>query len=192
MNVTFRLAALTAVIASAYAGASLLSACSSNGGSKDGGADSSTDSGKKDSGVKDSGGGGDAGDDSAAPTFDPLCTAPAQAASNGACITIDGTAFQCNPVTSTGCEDAGVGATCDLGDDGKGGSAFVCFPPPNDVALCGDCDNSNGPFCKPTMHCAPTASGFGCARFCCDDGDCTGGKCDLSILGGQAPGICVK
>lgn len=194
MKLTFRLAAITTVIASAYAGGSLLAACSGGGGNKDGGSDSSVgDAAKKDSGTKDTGTGGDAGDDGATgPTFDPLCTAPATAASGGSCITIDGTAFQCNPVTSTGCEDAGVGATCDLGDDGKGGSAFVCFPPPNDVALCGTCDNSSGPFCKPTMHCAPTATGFGCARFCCDDTDCTGGKCDLTILGGQAPGICVK
>ena len=189
MKVTFRLAALTAVIASAYAGGTLLAACSSNGGNKDGGADSSTDSPvKKDSGTKDTGTGSDAGDDgAAAPTFDPLCTAPVTAASNGSCVTIDGTNFTCNPVNNAGC-DAGAGETCDLSSQG-----FVCFPAPNDVPLCGTCDNQNGPFCKPTMHCVGTdGGGTGCARFCCDDGDCTGGKCDLSILGGQAPGICVK
>lgn len=124
--------------------------------------------------------------DDATPTFDPLCTAPTNAATNGSCVTIDGTNTTCNPVTNFGC-DGGAGEACDLG----GGSTFQCFPAPNDVALCGACDNQNGPFCKPTMHCAPTASGSGCARFCCDDTDCTGGKCDTSLLG-QPPGVCVK
>src|SRR4029079_8113046 len=100
--------------------------------------------------------------------------------------TIDGQTFTCNPVTNGGC-DGGAGETCDLGDQNQ----FVCFPAPNDVALCGNCDNGAGPFCKPTMHCAPTAAGFGCARWCCDDTDCTGCKCEITFLG-QAPGICVK
>lgn len=193
MRLTFRLAALTTVIASAYAGGSLLAACGGGGNNKDGGADSSTDTGvKKDSGVKDTGTGSDAGDDApAVPLLDPACNAPVTAGSNGTCVTIDGNAFMCNPVTNQGC-DGGAGEACDLGDNGSGGSAFGCFAPPNDVALCGSCDNQAGPFCKPTLHCVEEdGGGFGCGRWCCDDTDCTPGHCDTSYLG-QAPGICVK
>lgn len=185
MKLSFRIGALTMLLASAYAGGTLLAACGGGGDNKDGGADGSTDGAKKDSGVKDTGG-SDADDAAANPTFDPLCTAPVNAASNGSCVTIDGTNFTCNPVNNAGC-DGGAGETCDLSDQG-----FVCFPAPNDVPLCGACDNGQGPFCKPTMHCVEEDGGsFGCARFCCDDTDCTGGKCDTSFLG-QPPGICVK
>jgi len=52
-----------------------------------------------------------------------------------------------------------------LGQDG-----FICFPPPNDAAICQPCDNANGPWCQGTMTCI---SGEGlCRRYCCDDGDC--------------------
>jgi hypothetical protein len=129
------------------------------------------------------GGGGDAGP--APSPIDPLCTAPTTAASGGSCVTLGGT-FACNPVTNAGCTTAG--ATCDLASDGS----FQCFDPPNDVALCGACDNSAGPFCKPTTHCAQTATAFGCARFCCTNADCTGGTCDTSALGVTGLGLCVK
>lgn len=141
---------------------------------------------KKDVALKDAGTQPDVAIVPDASVADPLCTAPADAATNGACVTIDGTNTTCNPVNNFGC-DAGAGEACDLGPNG-----FQCFPPPNDMPLCASCDNQNGPFCMPTMHCVPEdGGGSGCARFCCDDTDCAGGKCDTSIFG-QAPGLCVK
>jgi hypothetical protein len=196
MKLTYRLAALSTLLVAAYGGGMVLSACSSTSDNKDGGTDgsASNDTGtKKDSGQQDTGTGSDAGGDDSGPvpTFDPLCTAPADAATNGSCVTIDGTNFACNPVNNAGC-DGGAGETCDLGVDSQNNSTFQCFPPPNDVALCGTCDNNSGPFCKPTLHCVEEdGGGTGCARFCCDDTDCTGGHCDTTLLG-QAPGLCVK
>lgn len=115
---------------------------------------------------------------------DPLCTAPTTAPSGGSCFTLGSNA--CNPITNAGCTTAGAG--CDLSDDGS----FQCFDPPNDVALCGACDNGAGPFCKPTMHCVATTSATACARFCCNDADCAGGKCDTTSLGIAPVGVCVK
>ncbi len=93
---------------------------------------------------------------------------------------------ECNPVTNEGCPDAG--SACDLGS----GGVFVCFGPPNDVALCGACSNQNGPFCSPTMHCNEDANGGKCARYCCGDGDCGTGTCDMaSLMLPNGIGVCV-
>jgi hypothetical protein len=148
------------------------------------GADAAIDA-KKDVTLKDAGTQPDAPVADDAGAVDPLCTAPVDAATNGSCVTIDGT-NTCNPVTNFGC-DGGAGEACDLG-----GNGFSCYPPPNDVPLCGSCDNANGPFCLPTMHCSETNGGFACTRFCCDDTDCTGGHCDKTVLQSDPVGVCVK
>lgn len=90
---------------------------------------------------------------------------------------------QCNPVTNEGC--ANDGSTCDLSSPGGN---FGCFAPPNDVKLCGKCDNNNGPYCGPGLHC----SGGFCGQYCCDDGDCGTGKCNLMALApsGFTVGVC--
>lgn len=93
----------------------------------------------------------------------------------------------CNPITNEGCDTAG-GEACDFN-----GAGFQCFPAPNDTDLCGMCDNQNGPFCKPGMHCAQDMDGnANCAAYCCDDADCGKGKCDKTVLGDPAIGICLK
>jgi len=95
---------------------------------------------------------------------------------------------ECNPVTNEGC--ANDGSACDLSSS----SVYVCFSPPNDVAICGACSNSNsGPWCKPGLHCTDpdgTTGGF-CTAYCCDDGDCgDNGTCDKTNLV-ENVGICV-
>jgi hypothetical protein len=92
----------------------------------------------------------------------------------------------CNPITNEGCDTAS-GAACDANQ--KGG--FSCFAPPNDVAICGTCDASAGPFCKGTSTCYDGK----CAKYCCDDTDCgPSGKCDLTVYpnnGGGKAGACI-
>ena len=192
MKPTVRLSVFVSIVAPAYAGGAGLAACSGGTAVSDAGPDGTAgdSGGKKDAGQQqDTGTPADAGNDDVAQAqpLDLLCTAPVDAATNGSCVTLDDASFTCNPVTNQGC-DAGAGETCDFSNKGN----FVCFPAPNDVALCGSCNNTSGPFCKPTLHCTTTDAGFGCGRWCCDDTDCTGGHCDLSTLGGKTPGICVK
>jgi hypothetical protein len=91
----------------------------------------------------------------------------------------------CNPVTNDGC-DVDAGEACDLSNKGS----YTCFPAPNTAMLCGMCTNAMGPFCEGTMHCLEDMSGGKCARYCCDDGDCAGGKCDMSQLK-DGVGVCV-
>jgi hypothetical protein len=84
----------------------------------------------------------------------------------------------CNPVTGDGCPTDG--STCDF--NGNTGY-FACFPPPNGVAVCGDCDNATA-FCSAELTCVvPGGGGDGtCYRYCCTDGDCgTGGTCDVAL-----------
>lgn len=117
---------------------------------------------------------------------DPACgtNAPAQAlltCVKASCNTECLPHSTCNPVTNEGC--TGAGQACDLDANG----VFSCFDPPNDVALCGGCDNTNGPFCAPTTHCV----GAQCTRICQGDGDCMGqGVCDTA-LGVEGFGFCV-
>lgn len=73
----------------------------------------------------------------------------------------------CNPVTNEPCA---AGEACDASNN----DTFQCFPPPNDANVCGMCDNMNGPFCKGGHGCAAKN---GCAKYCCDDGDCGTGTC---------------
>jgi hypothetical protein len=93
----------------------------------------------------------------------------------------------CDPVTNQGC-NGGSGEACDLDQNG----VYTCFPAPNTAMLCATCSNANGPFCAATMHCIEDSMGMNgkCARYCCNDGDCGGGKCDLA-QGVDGTGICV-
>jgi hypothetical protein len=99
---------------------------------------------------------------------------------NGPCVAHS----TCNPVTNAGCGDAG--AACDLDQDG----VFVCFPGPTPAPLCASCSNENGPYCSGTSHCLEQGGGGRCARYCCDDGDCGAGVCDMGSLPGGV-GVCV-
>lgn len=90
----------------------------------------------------------------------------------------------CNPVTNEGC-DAAKGEACDVGMDG-----FDCFAPPpsNDTALCAACDDQ-GAACLPGSTCLAMK----CTRYCCDDGDCGTGKCDMTqIAMGFGVGVCLS
>ena len=190
MKLNYRLVALATVIL-ASSGGVFLSACSGGGDNKDGGVDSGgSDTGtKKDSGAQDTG--ANDGADDAAPTafITPLCSAP-NTPSNGSCVADAG--FTCNPLTNAGCTEAG--AACDFSKSG-----FDCYPPPppNTQALCATCDDTNTA-CLPGSTCVPvdsTGNNSQCAKFCCDDNDCTGGHCDNTTLSGGQPtpfGFCVK
>jgi hypothetical protein len=88
---------------------------------------------------------------------------------------------QCNPVTNEPCDTA-AGEACDFGQSG-----FVCYPAPNDQKLCEECDAANGPWCEGGHTCGEDG---GCAKFCCDDGDCGTGICEK--FQGQDLGVCLK
>lgn len=91
-------------------------------------------------------------------------------------------ASQCNPVTNDGCIPP---SACDLDQDG----VYICFTPATSSALCGECSNANGPPCDATLHCLETGVSGVCARYCCDDGDCAGGTCDMTLVPGGV-GLC--
>jgi hypothetical protein len=89
------------------------------------------------------------------------------------------TADECNPVTGAGCP--ADGSACDLDD--KSGH-FVCFSPPNNVPVCGACDNVTA-FCSTNLTCLFPASNSAqgnCYQYCCTDADCgRGGACDIAL-----------
>jgi hypothetical protein len=191
MKLNLRLVALSTVILSALGGGAMLSACGGGGDNKDGGVDSGggETSTKKDAGGGQDTGASDAPDDAPTPTIDPLCTAP-NTPSNGACVADAG--FGCNPITAAPCK-VDAGESCDFGQPD-----FQCYPapPPNTQALCAACDDQNTA-CLPGSTCVPVDQNGNskCAKFCCDDNDCTGGHCDNTTLSqGQATpfGFCVK
>ncbi|MEQ9322470.1 MAG: hypothetical protein RIF41_25110 [Polyangiaceae bacterium] len=70
---------------------------------------------------------------------------------------------ECNPVSQEGC-DVAAGAECDIEQSGN----FICFPSGNTEPPCATCNNGNGPWCQPGMHCNEGQ----CRRYCCDDSDC--------------------
>jgi hypothetical protein len=73
-----------------------------------------------------------------------------------------------------------MGEACDYGMNG-----FECYPAPNDQMICEACGDADG-YCAGGLTCAGQ-----CAKFCCDDGDCSAGNtCDLEAGGGTV-GICV-
>jgi len=134
------------------------------------------------------GNGAGGGTGGSGPTLMSACMSPATPPSAGSCYNgtpggPDGGDIACNPFTGAPCNTA-QGESCDFG-----GSDFKCYGPPNDVALCGACDDTTT-FCKVGLTCLGDGK---CTAFCCTDADCgTGGKCDLDpqILT-VGVGICV-
>ena len=181
-------------------------ACS---GSAVGPLDASTEGGSKDSGVKDSttldsgsdaqpddsgsDGGTDGGDASDGGGGDgsasAQCTVPTTPPSGGSCITINPDAgIQCNPVTNAPCDvDAGLGCDTDFKGD------YTCQGQ-STVALCGSCNEVNGPYCIGTATCLPLtdAGSQQCFRYCCTDADCAPGHCDKTTFGISPLGACAQ
>lgn len=85
-----------------------------------------------------------------------------------------GVLYRCNPVDNSGCDGA-KGQACDSDTD----RGFGCYPPPNTVALGGDCNVDQGPSCAAGLVCAnvddATADGT-CAKYCCSSSDCSAGE----------------
>ncbi len=188
---------VVAVIACSGGGVAPFDASTEGGGPKDSGEkDSTTDSGS-DAQLNDSGSDG-AADDGASDGGDggggdgsvsAQCTVPTTAPSGGSCITINADAgIQCNPVTNAPCDvDAGLG--CDT--DFKGG--YTCLAQ-STVALCGACNEVNGPYCIGTATCLPLtdAGSQQCYRYCCTDADCAPGHCDTTTFGISPLGACAQ
>ena len=87
--------------------------------------------------------------------------------------------YACNPVTNQGCNQSN-GEACD--DDLQGG--FMCYAPPNDVALGGECNIVDGPSCAAAMVCngaSDTNANGICAKYCCSKGDCSGSAVCVSL-----------
>ncbi|NUQ78430.1 MAG: hypothetical protein HUU21_33285, partial [Polyangiaceae bacterium] len=109
------------------------------------------------------------------------CTAPISSPSGGSCVTL-GDEVLCNPVTNAPC-DGSIGESCDFGAAG-----LECYPPPNPQGLCAAC-GPNILYCSGGLTCV----GGKCAKFCCDDGDCSASaKCDVNVLDTGTFGICVQ
>lgn len=101
----------------------------------------------------------------------------------------------CNPVTGEPCRE---GEACDRLQPILGTiSGFVCFPGPNDVALCETCSTNRDLFCSNTLTCVaedgsiPGGDGA-CGRYCCMDEDCGTGTCVKGAYEPAAPdlGVC--
>ena len=148
----------------------------------------------------------------------PSCDAPAEAPSDGSCVTITSGAggggeggggegggggappdltSECNPVTNEPCDTA-AGEACDGLQVEEGVFVFICYPPPNDGLLCDECDYSGGSFCAGTTTCAaagvPTGTAGQCTRYCCSDADCGTGTCvtevdGVSVFGEHVPDL---
>ena len=124
---------------------------------------------------------------------DPTCDAPTTPPSDGSCAPPMLTSnFQCNPFTNEGCNEA-AGEVCDYN-----AGQFTCFPGPNDNALCEPCGGEDG-FCGSGLSCIQSVTidpdgvniRGGCARYCCDDGDCGSGTCGETVtVDGQTIGLC--
>jgi len=87
--------------------------------------------------------------------------------------------YACNPVTNLGCNQSN-GEACD--DDLQGG--FMCYAPPNDVALGGACNIVDGPSCSAGMVCngaSDTNANGICAKYCCSNQDCSGSAVCVSL-----------
>jgi hypothetical protein len=85
-------------------------------------------------------------------------------------------------VTNEGC-NAANGEACDTAMNG-----FQCYtpPPPNSGVTCGMCDDQNTA-CVGGDSCLQGQ----CAKYCCDDGDCGSGTCDLTLTSDPSVGLCV-
>lgn len=98
--------------------------------------------------------------------FEPVCSVPSQAPSQGACYA----GAACNPITNQGCPSS---SSCVYA--GSGG--FACTPGTFNIPLCQPCGTQSN-------SCARGYDCYGdyfetCARYCCTDADC-----------GGAPGSC--
>jgi hypothetical protein len=102
---------------------------------------------------------GNTGSGGTAPSLDPTCTG-LTTTSGGSCYP----ATPCNPMTQAGCTTPG--GACDIAATG-----FECYPPPNDIAVCGAC--GDGAFCQAGNVCINSQ----CLHYCCTDADCGTGKC---------------
>jgi hypothetical protein len=157
------------------------------------------------------GGAGGMGGGGAPPELpEPDCDAPADPPSMGGCVVLTtgqgggggaggaGGAgggppppgIDCNPVTNEPC-DQGADLVCDI----AGSVGFKCWPTAEGAALCEDCSQGGMEFCGPGLTCVGVAT---CARYCCDDADCSSaGSCVKEIDGQpwfpQAPdlGLCL-
>jgi hypothetical protein len=105
-------------------------------------------------------------------------------------------ADQCNPVTGAGCPAGGY--ACDF--EASSGY-FLCYPPPNPVAVCGSCSDISSA-CGTGLSCVlqPSTTISSCYRYCCTDADCgSGGTCDTAFMeslrqptnAGDVIGLCV-
>ena len=88
----------------------------------------------------------------------------------------------CDPISN---DCAGTGEACDIDQSGASG----CFPPPNETALGGACDNQNGPFCVGGYHCGQKGT---CQKFCCSNSDCNSGQTctPFGIVSTDTIGVC--
>ncbi len=94
------------------------------------------------------------------------------------CVTTSG----CDPISN---DCANTGEACDVDTTGATG----CFPPPNDVALGGKCDNQAGPFCVGGYHCGQNGT---CQKMCCSNADCNSGQTctPFGIVATDTLGVC--
>ena len=93
----------------------------------------------------------------------------------------------CDPQRLSGCA---AGESCDLDDAGL----FGCFPTLTTLAgggPCDDCKPSRAEWCRDGYRCVlrNAATAGECHRYCCDDDDCPGGRCE--ILEDPRVGVCV-
>lgn len=90
------------------------------------------------------------------------------------CAAECGEASYCNPVTHNGCPNDGT--QCEIVYPGF----FACVPPgaATPSALCGNCNFAMGPYCGSGLRCDVTT--LKCGRYCCSDGDCGTGRCELN------------
>jgi hypothetical protein len=111
--------------------------------------------------------------------------AAVNACAEGCCYLVcDTPVIPCNPVTNAPC-NTGNGEAC---EPGSGGTGYQCFVEPTDEGLCEMCDGSMF-FCQGGDVCLPDG---GCAKYCCDDGDCGSGYCDKTMLPGETTiGVCL-
>ena len=125
----------------------------------------------------------------APPIADPAgtfeCKPAAKAPSAGSCLTVvtgpdaGATGIKCNPVSNEGCAE-GFACDGDYDDDGKL-AGFACYQgnANGDMATCKSCDD-DGAHCRPGNTCLGyDGKSFACARYCCSDDDCGGGRCAM-------------
>ncbi len=107
---------------------------------------------------------------------EPDCLAPLNVPSFGECAPQK---LGCNPVISGGCK---MGESCD-----RSATGYACYSSVNIESVCDACDANKNLNCRPGHTCL---SGK-CARYCCDDGDCSqDGSCQYKDEFGI--GVCAR